>query len=58
MMKKDFIEKVIRELTVDTEKYRYVYEVSASCAVIKRLPISYLDTTASIDGWEVVEVFE
>ena len=49
-MKNEFIAKVIREGIVDTDKYRYVFKDGN----ILRLPLSYLDTTKAIDGWEVV----
>lgn len=45
-----FIERVIKESIVDTRKYRYIVKDGN----IMRLPINYLDTTAVIDGWEVV----
>lgn len=49
-MKKEFIEKVIREGIVDTKDYRYICKGNT----IKRLPIASLDTTTAIDGWETV----
>lgn len=53
-MKKEFIEKVIRECCIDTAKYRYVAKRYPDRVEIVRLPLKYLDTTAAIDGWEVV----
>lgn len=59
-MKRDFIERVIRERVVDTRKYRYTIKerqtVTEQYAEIRRLPLSDLDTTAAIDGWETVKV--
>lgn len=55
-MTKSFMERVKNERIVDTRKYRYVLDapVGKPSPCIKRLPISDLDTTAAIDGWEVV----
>ena len=55
-MKKEFWERVKWEIIVDTRKYRYVLDddISLERPLIKRLPIEDLDTTAAIDGWEVV----
>lgn len=52
-MKKEFIERVIREGIVDTRKYRYIMKAPK----ILRLPRIYLDTTKAIDEWEVVYEF-
>lgn len=56
-MKKEFLERVRRERVVDTRKYRYVLDtdIRLERPLIKRLPIEELDTTAAIDGWEVVK---
>ena len=57
-MKKEFIEKVKREMVVDTKKYRYRTQgwngAHTQKLQILRLPIEDLGTTAAIDGWEVV----
>ena len=54
-MTKAFFERVKREKVVDTRKYRYVLDDTVGkTPCIKRLPINDLDTTAAIDGWEVV----
>lgn len=45
-----FINKVIEERIVDTDKYRYIADNDG----IKRLPIEWLGTTKSIDGWATV----
>lgn len=55
-MKKEFIEKVIRLCSVDTDKYRYVAREYPDRLEVQRLPLSALDTTAALDGWETVEV--
>lgn len=57
-MTQDFKQRVIREGVVDTDKYRYLYEVDNKGARIKRIALDLLDTTAARDGWEVVEVVE
>lgn len=56
-MKKEFWERVKRERIVDTKKYRYVLDtdIRLERPLIKRLPNEDLDTTAAIDGWEVVK---
>ena len=57
-MTKTFIERVKNERVVDTRKYRYTLDdVVGKTPCIKRLPIGDLDTTAAIDGWEVVATF-
>lgn len=55
-MSTKFIEKVIRDGIVDTANYRYAYRVDKTRAVVERLPIKKLDTTAALEPWEVVEV--
>ena len=55
-MKKEFIEKVIRRGVVDTDKYRYVAREYPDRLEVQRLPLSALDTTAALDGWETAEV--
>lgn len=61
-MTKEFISKVIREGIVDTKTYRYICKDVTSATEqwmeIRRLPISALDTTAAIDGWETVQVIK
>lgn len=57
-MKKEFFDKIIKNGVVDTKKYRYIYIVSAEKAEIRRIAIDLLDTTATIDGWEVVKVID
>lgn len=61
-LSKAFIERVRKEYIVDTRKYRYVTkecnDIEHQWLEIRRLPISALDTTAAIDGWETVEVIE
>ena len=58
-MTKSIRDRVLAGETVDTDKYRYVLR---SCqdhekqwAEIRRLPKAHLDTTAAINGWELVE---
>ena len=61
-MKKDFIDRVIREGIVDTKTYRYIRKdvtnATEQWMEIRRLPLSALDTTAAIDGWETVQVIK
>lgn len=57
-MKKDLINRIIKEGIVDTGKYRYRVEYTSIGAVFERLPLILLDTVAAIDGWEVVEIFK
>ena len=57
-MTKALIERVKNERVVDTRKYRYILDGTVGkTPCIKRLPINDLDTTAAIDGWEVVATF-
>ena len=54
-MTKSFMERVKNERVVDTRNYRYILDVPVDkTPCIKRLPRIDLDTTAAIDGWEVV----
>ena len=59
-MTKAFENRVKKEVTVDTRTYRYEYEciINQDIAVIKRLPIRDLNTTAAIDGWETVKIYK
>lgn len=61
-MTRKFIEKVIREGMVDTRLYRYIcrvrYTAENRILQIKRLPLTSLDTTEAIDGWETVKEWE
>ena len=57
-MTQRFINRVIHDKFVDTKQYRYAYQSRSAGAhqypVIERLPIAHLNTTAAIDGWEIV----
>lgn len=57
-MKKEFVEKVMRELIVDTRKYRYFCADCCDRSEIRRLPLEYLDTTAALYGWETVQIID
>ena len=57
-MKKEFVEKVMRELIVDTRKYRYIFADCCDRSEIRRLPLEYLDRTAALDGWETVQIID
>ena len=56
-MKKEFIERVIRERVVDTRKYRYVCHFGWTHASIRRMERRVLGTTAAYDRWEVVKEY-
>lgn len=54
-MTKALIERVKNERVVDTRRYRYILDDTVGkTPCIKRLPRIDLDTTAAIDGWEIV----
>ena len=61
-MTKEFIGKVIRDGIVDTKTYRYIRKdvtgLTEQWMEIRRIPLSALDTTAAIDGWETVKVIK
>lgn len=61
-MKKELRERIIREGIVDTRNYRYIirecYDAHGPRTEIRRLPLSDLDTTAALNGWETVEVIK
>lgn len=58
-MTKDFEARLMRERMIDTKKYRYIiteeHDTEKQWAEIKRLPISELDTTSAICGWETIK---
>lgn len=51
-MKHEFFDRVREGLIVDTRIYRYTND----CGVIRRIPLSYLDTVLANDrnNWELV----
>lgn len=49
-MTSNFINRVIEERIVDTDKYRFIADNEG----IKRLPIEWLGTTKSLTGWSLV----
>ena len=55
---KKICKKVMRELIVDTRKYRYICADCCDHSEIRRLPLEYLDTTAALDGWETVQIID
>lgn len=59
-MNAKFRKRILDERCVDTQKYRYLiapeYVNGERKYVIERLKIELLGTTASIDGWEILEV--
>ena len=56
-MTKAFEARVRKELTVDTEKYRYLYVAEPDRAYIKRLPLDCLGTTAALTEWEIIKEY-
>ena len=56
-MTKEFETRIQKERIVDTKNYRYVYECDFDKAVIKRLPIWELDTTAALTDWKIVKIY-
>lgn len=52
-MKKEFIDKIIKEGVVDTKKYRYMLDTEIGC--IKRIEARLLDTLYVREGWEIVK---
>ncbi len=61
-MKKDIRDRVLNGEIVDTKTHRYMLKPCGNhekqWAEIRRLPLRSLDTTAALNGWEVVEVIE
>jgi len=49
-MKKEFLNKVLREGVVDTKNYRYVCRYDG----IYRIKLEHLNTTAAYTEWEKV----
>jgi 2-iminoacetate synthase ThiH len=58
-MTKALMLRVLRESIVDTANYRYTireaHDERGQWLEFIRLPIKALDTTAALDGWEVVK---
>lgn len=54
-MKKEFIERAIREHIVDTRKYRYIYQIDGDVARIKRIERWLLGRSPAWGSWEVVK---
>ena len=52
MLSNKFLERVIAEKTVDTRKYRYIWD--GDSAIIVRKPLVELDTTSD---WETVVAY-
>lgn len=48
--------EIERKGFADTKKYRYQLFETSSARMIKRIEISKLDTTAALNGWEIVEI--
>lgn len=53
-VKTEFFERVMRENIVDTNKYRYTVKRIPGMAIIRRIPIQYLDTTLALTEWESI----
>lgn len=58
MLNNELIQHVISERIVDTRRYRYTIRerLSDGYAEILRIPLNYLGTTKSINGWKVVKI--
>lgn len=58
MVSNKFVGRVISERIVDTRRYRYIIRehLSNGYAEILRIPLDYLGTTKSINGWKVVKI--
>ena len=58
-MTQQFFERLVRERIIDTKRYRYIiteeHDSDDQWMEIKRLPITDLDTTRAIDGWETIK---
>lgn len=59
-MTKAFRARILKEIIVDTKIYRYIVKQNTRTwkHEILRIPLELLDTTAALDGWEVVEVLD
>ena len=57
-MTKEFREKILKNGTVDTKNYRYHVAQYPEHCEIRRIQLEYLDTTAAIDEWEIVEIIK
>ena len=51
-----FLRRVVSERMIDTELYRYAIFEKEDRALIRRIPIDELDTTAALTDWETVAV--
>ena len=58
-MTKALMLRILRESIVDTAKYRYTcreaHDERGQWLEFIRLPLQALDTTAAVDGWEIVK---
>ena len=57
-MTKTFREKILKNGTVNTKNYRYHVAQYPEHCEIRRIQLEYLDTTAAIDEWEIVEIIK
>lgn len=57
-MTKTFEQKVIRDRIVDTKTYRYRVHEYADHFDIERIALNKLDTTETINGWEVLKTIK
>ncbi len=53
-MTKEFLAKVMREVILDTRKYRYYAKDTGHGIIVTRCPIDWLGTTAALEPWEIV----
>lgn len=55
-VKMELLQKVMKQGTIDTPKYRYRTKETPDVLLFQRIPLNYLDTTKAIDGWELVAI--
>ena len=57
-MTKEFREKILKNGTVDSKSCRCQVAQYPDHCETRRIRLEYLDTTAAIDGWEIVEIIK
>lgn len=57
-MNKKLRDKIMTNQIYDTRNYRYMVRECSDHLEIVRLPIDLLNTTAAIDGWEIVHTVQ
>lgn len=58
-MKKEFEARLMQERIIDTKQYRYIateeHDSNSQWLEIKRISLTKLDTTASLEDWETIK---